>query len=615
MQGVENLKSFVVNAPTNPGVYRMIDKSDKILYIGKAKNLKNRLTQYTQINNLTNRIARMVFNIARLEVTTTRTETEALLLEARLIKENKPPYNIMLRDDKSFPYIAFDENSDYPRIYKHRGKKQKGVSYFGPYPSPTSVNIAISTLQRAFLLRPCADSYFENRKKPCMEYQIKRCSAPCMNYISQDDYKILMKQAKDFLNGRSQEVKKSLQEKMMQASDAMEYEKAAVYRNRIAALSHVQSKQSIYFNNIDEADVIAVAIINNKVCIQIFFVRGGNILGNTEYFPSNTEDMTESDILEFFIMNFYENKPLGKDILISHELVGKELIENALYETSGKKVEIFCPQKGEKRQIVEMALENAKNSIERKFAEEERSGIILAKIKEVFGIKRDITRIEVFDNSHIFGDSAIGAMIVAGFDEENKWGLLKKHYRRFNVDAGEKKTGGDDFDMMRQVMRRRYGRIKNEGTKFPELVILDGGAGQLSSAMQIFKELEIENEFDVIAIAKGPDRNAGNEDFYQVGNAPFELQKNDPILYFIQNLRDEVHRFAITGHRAKKVKSLIRSKLDEIPEIGPKRKKALLNHFGSATLVENASLEELIKVEGINQLTAEKVYNYFRDTI
>jgi excinuclease ABC subunit C len=615
MQGVENLKSFVVNAPTNPGVYRMIDKSDKILYIGKAKNLKNRLTQYTQINNLTNRIARMVFNIARLEVTTTRTETEALLLEARLIKENKPPYNIMLRDDKSFPYIAFDENTDYPRIYKHRGKKQKGVSYFGPYPSPTSVNIAISTLQRAFLLRPCADSYFENRKKPCMEYQIKRCSAPCMNYISQDDYKILMKQAKDFLNGRSQEVKKSLQEKMMQASDAMEYEKAAVYRNRIAALSHVQSKQSIYFNNIDEADVIAVAIINNKVCIQIFFVRGGNILGNTEYFPSNTEDMTESDILEFFIMNFYENKPLGKDILISHELVGKELIENALYETSGKKVEIFCPQKGEKRQIVEMALENAKNSIERKFAEEERSGIILAKIKEVFGIKRDITRIEVFDNSHIFGDSAIGAMIVAGFDEENKWGLLKKHYRRFNVDAGEKKTGGDDFDMMRQVMRRRYGRIKNEGTKFPELVILDGGAGQLSSAMQIFKELEIENEFDVIAIAKGPDRNASNEDFYQVGSTPFKLQKNDSILYFIQNLRDEVHRFAITGHRAKKVKSLIRSKLDEIPEIGPKRKKALLNHFGSATLVENASLEELIKVEGINQLTAEKVYNYFRDTI
>jgi excinuclease ABC subunit C len=612
MQGLENLKSFVENAPTNSGVYRMIDKSDKILYIGKAKNLKNRLSQYTQINNLTNRIARMVFQISRVEITTTRTETEALLLEARLIKENKPPYNIMLRDDKSFPYIAFDENSDYPRIYKHRGKKQKGVSYFGPYPSPTAVNIAISTLQRAFLLRPCADSYFQNRTKPCMEYQIKRCSAPCVNLISQDEYKILLKQAKDFLNGRSQEVKKTLQEKMMQASDAMEYEKAAVFRNRISALSHVQSKQSIYFNNIDEADVIAAASLNGKVCIQIFFVRGGNILGNTEYFPSNTEDTTESDILEFFIMNFYENKPLGKDILISHELIGKELIENALYETSGKKVEIFCPQKGEKRQIVEMALENAKNSLERKFAEEEKSGIILAKIKEIFGIKRDIKRIEVFDNSHIFGDSAIGAMIVAGFDEENKWGLLKKHYRRFNVDAGQKKTGGDDFDMMRQVMRRRYGRIKNEGTKFPELVILDGGAGQLSSAMQIFKELEIENEFDVIAIAKGVDRNAGNEDFYQPNKQPFKLPKNDPILYFIQNLRDEVHRFAITGHRAKKAKSLIHSRLDEIPDIGPKRKKALLNHFGSATLVENASLDELTKVEGINSATAEKIYNFFR---
>lgn len=596
---------------TQPGVYRMISAEDKILYIGKAKNLRNRLDQYTDMKRLISRLQRMVFQVARVEITTTRTETEALLLEARLIKENKPPYNIMLRDDKSFPYIAFDENHEFPRIYKHRGKKVKGVSYFGPYPSAQSVNIAISTLQRAFLLRPCADSYFKNRDKPCMEYQIKRCSAPCVNLIAQQDYEQLLKQAKDFLNGRTQEIKKSLQEKMEAASNEMNYEQAAIYRNRISALATVQSKQSVHFNNIEDADVIAIAMQREKVCIQIFFVRGGNILGNTEYFPSNTEGMNESEILEFFITTFYENKPLGKDIIISHDIYNKEMLENALFELSGKKTTIVCPQKGEKRQIVEMALENARGSIERKIIEEERAGDIIMKLKEIFGISREIKRIEVFDNSHIFGESAIGAMVVAGYDEENKWGLLKKHYRRFNVEAGEKKTGGDDFDMMRQVMRRRYGRIKNEGTAFPELVLLDGGLGQLSVAMEVFKELGVENEFDVIAIAKGPDRNAGNEDFYQPGKQPFKLEKNDPVLYFLQNLRDEVHRFAITGHRSKRSKNLIRSKLDEIPDIGPTRKKALLNHFGAVSLIENASLEELCKVEGINRATAEKIYNFF----
>ncbi len=444
-----------------------------------------------------------------------------------------------------------------------------------------------------------------------MEYQIKRCSAPCVNLIAQQDYEQLLKQAKDFLNGRTQEIKKSLQEKMEAASNEMNYEQAAIYRNRISALATVQSKQSVHFNNIEDADVIAIAMQREKVCIQIFFVRGGNILGNTEYFPSNTEGMNESEILEFFITTFYENKPLGKDIIISHDIYNKEMLENALFELSGKKTTIVCPQKGEKRQIVEMALENARGSIERKIIEEERAGDIIMKLKEIFGISREIKRIEVFDNSHIFGESAIGAMVVAGYDEENKWGLLKKHYRRFNVEAGEKKTGGDDFDMMRQVMRRRYGRIKNEGTAFPELVLLDGGLGQLSVAMEVFKELGVENEFDVIAIAKGPDRNAGNEDFYQPGKQPFKLEKNDPVLYFLQNLRDEVHRFAITGHRSKRSKNLIRSKLDEIPDIGPTRKKALLNHFGAVSLIENASLEELCKVEGINRATAEKIYNFF----
>lgn len=613
MKGIEILKNAVASMTTSPGVYRMISAEGKLLYIGKAKNLRNRVEQYTDMKRLVSRIQRMVFQVAEVQLTLTTTESEALLLEARLIKEHKPPYNIMLRDDKSFPYIAIDETHDFPRIYKHRGKKVKGVSYFGPYPSAMSVNMAISTLQRAFLLRPCADTYFRTRERPCMEFQIKRCSAPCVDLIEKQAYADSVQQAKDFLQGRTQEIKKNLQEKMEDASSKMEYEKAADYRNRISALAVVQSKQGIYFNNIDEADVIAVAQASDKVCIQVFFVRGGNILGNTEYFPGNTEGSSESDILEFFIMNFYENKPLGKDIIVSHDIYNKEVLENALLEASGKKSEIIFPQKGEKRQLVEMALENARNSIERKVAEEEKSGIIIKQMKETFGITRDIKRIEIFDNSHIFGESAIGAMVVAGYDEENKWGFLKKLYRRFNVESGEKKTGGDDFEMMRQVMRRRYGRIKNEGTTFPDLVLLDGGAGQLSVAIEIFKELGVENEFDVIAIAKGEDRNAGNEDFYMPGRAPFKLQKKDPVLYFMQNLRDEVHRFAITGHRSKRSRTLIRSRLDEIPDIGPTRKKALLNHFGAVSLIENATLEELRKVPGISHSTAEKIYNFFRD--
>ncbi len=612
MKGVEVLKEAVAIMTTSPGVYRMIDEHGTILYIGKAKNLKNRVTQYTIISNLTHRIALMVYRVAKVEITTTPSETEALLLEARLIKEHRPHYNILLRDDKSFPYIAIDESKDFPRIYKHRGKKIKGVSYFGPYPSAVSVNSAISTLQRAFMLRPCEDSFFKNRTRPCMEYQIKRCSAPCTNYITKEEYAESVKQAKDFLNGRTQEVKKVLQEKMNKAAEEMQYEQAAIFRNRISALSHVQNKQSIYFTHIKDADVIALAVANGRVCIQVFFVRSGNILGNTEYFPSNTEEMEEGEIMEYFITNFYENKPAPKEIIVSHEVKEKELVEAALMESYGNPVEINFPMKGERRQIIEMGLGNARNSIDRKMAEEEKSGDIIRKFTEMFDLKREIRRIEVFDNSHTFGESSIGAMIVAGYDEENKWGFLKKLYRKFNVDPGEKKTGGDDFEMMRQVMRRRYGRLKDEGTKFPDVVLIDGGAGQLSVAMEIFKELGVENEFDVIAIAKGPDRNAGNEDFYMPGRTAFNLPPNNPVLYFLQNMRDEVHRFAITGHRSKRLKNLMKSQLDEVPDIGPTRKKALLNHFGSIHQIKDASIEQLMKVEGINRKTAEKIHDYFR---
>jgi excinuclease ABC subunit C len=609
---VEVVKHASINVPASAGVYRMIGNADKILYIGKAKNLQNRLDQYTQIKQLSSRIARMIHLVEKVEITTTQTESEALLLEAKLIKEHKPPFNILLKDDKSFPFIAIDENHDFPRIYKHRGKKEKNQSYFGPYSSVMAVNKAISILQKAFLLRPCTDTYFKARKKPCMEYQIKRCSAPCVNIISKQDYFSYVKQAKNFLSGKTDDVKVELQKKMEETSANFQYESAAIYRDRIIALSTIQSSQKIHFNTIDEADVIALMSENSKLCIQVFFVRGGFILGNAEYFPSNIEGLDNSEILEFFISSFYENKPVSKNIILSHSPTNIDIIKQALYEISGKNPEIIVPVRGEKKDALELALSNAKSSIERKFAEEEKSGKIIQKLKEIFNIKREITRIEVFDNSHIFGQNSIGAMIVAGYDEENKWGLLKKYYRKFNVESGEKITGGDDFEMMRQVMKRRYGRIKIEGSKFPELVILDGGLGQLSVALDVFKELGVEKEFDVIAIAKGPDRNAGNEDFYQPNKAPFKLSKNDPVLYFLQNLRDEVHRFAITGHRAKRSKALVSSQLDEIEDIGKIRKKALLNYFGSIALIKSASIEDLCKVEGISQSLAEKIYYHFR---
>lgn len=613
MQGVEILKKSLENMPLVPGVYKMLGKDNKPLYIGKAKNLKNRVTSYANIEKLPYRLKRMVFNIHRVEYLITKTEVEALLLESRLIKENKPQYNILLKDDKSFPYICIDEAHDFPRIYKHRGKKKKQSSYFGPYPSAGNVKEVITTLQKVFLVRPCKDSYFKARTRPCIEYEIKRCSAPCVNLIDKKNYMELIQETKDFLNGKTDDIQTDLKQKMQASSDAMEYEKAAEYRNRIVALNTVLNKQSIYSRNISDADIIAIANVGGTICIQVFFLRSGKILGNKEYFPSQIEGQENAEILQFFILSFYQEKPVPKNILLSEDVSEPEILNTALNELANSKVEISVPkQHGEKLKLVDIALTNAKQSIERKLAENENTEKTLEKIAGIFEIKEKIKRIEVFDNSHIFGAQAIGGMIVAGYDEENKWGFLKSQYRKFNVDAGDKKTGGDDFYMMRQVLTRRYGRIQKEDGNFPDLILIDGGKGQLSIAIKVFKELGLYDKLNFVCIAKGPDRNVGREDFYMPNGRIFKLPENDSALYFLQNLRDEVHRFAITGHRAKRSKALVKSPLDEIPDIGAVRKKSLLAHFGSAKAVKEASLEQLLQVKGISKNLSDQIYNYFR---
>lgn len=615
MKGIKAIQKALENMPSSSGIYRMVGSDGDILYIGKAKNLKKRIYSYTQIAKLTNRLRKMVSQVQSVEITTTRTEAEALLLESRLIKGNQPPYNIMLRDDKSYPYIALDESHDFPRILKHRGAKKKQVTYFGPYPSVGAVMNAISSIQRVFLIRSCTDGFFKSRTRPCMEYEIKKCSAPCVDKISEQEYGSLVSATKDFLNGKSDEIRLKMQEKMEQASKLEEYEIAAKYRDRIQALNAISAKQNIYSKTVSDADVIAIAFAGGKVAVQILFIRSGKMLGASEFFPRGAEDFSEAEIIEHFIMSFYSSRPAPKNIIISNDIYSKSSVEDALYESAQAKVKIIYPQKGEKLGLVDMAIANAKASLERKLIEDESSSKTLKRIADILEIKEDIKRIEVFDNSHISGTNAIGAMIVAGYDEDGKWGLQKKLYRKFNVDSGEKKTGGDDFFMMRQVLKRRYGRIQKEaeqGATFPDLILIDGGLGQLNVATEVFEELGIAGKLNYVGIAKGVDRNSGREDFYLPSQTPFKLEPNDPALYLLQNLRDEAHRFAITGHRAKRAKSLIKSQLDEIPDIGSVRKKALLNHFGSVKAIKEATLDELTKAEGISKKTAEKVFNWFQ---
>lgn len=609
--GVKAIERHLQHMPEEPGVYRMLNSDGDVLYVGKAKNLKKRVISYTQLARLVPRIQRMVMQTAEMEIVTTRTEAEALLLEANLIKSLKPRYNILLRDDKSFPYIAITGTHDYPRITKHRGEKKPTDTYFGPFASAGAVNHTITVLQKAFLLRPCSDSVFSGRTRPCLEYQIKRCSAPCVNYISKEDYQALVKQGQDFLSGKSRDIQAELTRQMEEASARMDYEEAAQIRDRIKAMASIQAKQGINAASLAEADIVALHREEVQCCVQVFFVRGGQTLGHKAYFPTQTDGYSDEEVMEAFLGRFYQNHPAPPLILLSHDLFSKQVMEEALQSKERAKIRILIPQKGEKRQLVETALANAQGALHRKLQEEASEKERLAGVATLFGLTPPIRRIEVYDNSHIFGKHAVGAMIVAG--EE---GFMKQAYRKFTVDPGEENTGGDDFWMLRQMLTRRFKRLKKEhptrDDHWPDLLLIDGGAGHLTIAQEVMEELEL-TEIPLVCIAKGPDRNAGREDYYQPGKKPFKLPPSDPVGYYLQRLRDEAHRFAINAHRGKRANAIRTSVLDDIPGIGATRKKALLHHFGSARGVEEARLEELMKVDGISRATAKTIYDYFHE--
>lgn len=611
-QGVDKLKEYLKILPTVPGVYQMVDVKGKIIYVGKARNLVKRVANYTQPQRLEYRIQNMVASVDRLEFITTETESEALLLEANLIKKHEPKYNILLKDGKSYPYILITKDHKYPRITKHRGKRKIAGKYYGPFASAGSVNKAISDIQKAFLIRPCSDSFFGNRKRPCMEYQIKRCSAPCVDKISTADYAELVKQTNEFLKGNSRDIQAQLAQLMEQASVDMDYEKAAVYRDRIKALNQIQAKQKIHISGLNDADIIALAIDKGQCCVQVFFYRGGQNFGNRAFYLKNIDSQSEGEILSAFISQFYnEDNIPPKDIFASSAPDDGDILQLLLTDIAAGKVEISTPKRGERRQIVEEALKNAEMALTNKLISSIKQSENLKNVKKLFGLDSLPERIEVYDNSHISGQNQVGAMIVAGSD-----GFNKKAYRRFNITSVHIKPG-DDYAMMTEVLTRRFKRLKSEcpeKTKgiWPDLVLIDGGAGHLSTAIKVFDELGLMNDIVFACISKGPDRNAGREQFHMPGRESFTLPHSDAVMYYLQTLRDEAHRFAIGSHRIKRSKTVSKSVLDSIPGIGPKRKKILLNHFGSADGVKKASVQELREAEGIDSKTAEIIYNALR---
>lgn len=609
IEGVEIIKKYIKNLGNGPGVYRMISEDGNVLYVGKAKNLTNRVKNYTNLKGLPHRIAKMVSLTRTMEFVTTHTEVEALLLEANLIKRYKPTYNILLRDDKSFPYILIDTSHKNPQVLKHRGaKKQKG-HYFGPFASVGAVNASLNILQKAFTLRTCSDSIFNSRSRPCLLYQIKRCSAPCVGKISDEDYDANVKEAYDFLSGKSDAIKKKFTKQMEDASSEMNYELAAVYRDRLKALAAVQSRQDATDGKLEEADVIAAYSQGGQTCVQVFFYRGGQNWGNKAYFPRHDKDQHIDEILPAFISQFYDNKHPPKKIFVNSSIKQKALLEEALGIKAERKVHITMPQRGGNLLLVEMVERNAREALERKVAETSSQAKLLAGVADLFDLDAPPSRIEVYDNSHIQGSSALGAMIVAGPE-----GFDKKSYRKFNI-KDESLAPGDDFGMMREVMERRFKRQLREdpdrksGT-WPDLLLIDGGKGQLSAVMSVLEDLGVA-DIPTVAIAKGPDRNAGREDFYLPGKSPFKLPPNDPVLYFLQRLRDESHRFVIGSHRSKRSQKIHKSILDDLPGVGAARKKALLLHFGSAKAVSGAAIADLAKVNGISKALATKIYDYF----
>jgi excinuclease ABC subunit C len=662
--GIEVIQQFARHLPNKPGVYRMFDRAGEVLYVGKAKSLKNRVTAYARGMAHTNAVARMIAETANMEFVTTGTETEALLLESNLIKQLRPRYNVLLRDDKSFPYILLTGDHPAPQIAKHRGSRQRKGDYFGPFASVWAVKRTIDALQKAFLIRTCSDSFYENRTRPCLLFQIKRCAGPCTGEISHTDYQALAGQARDFLSGRSSAVKQTLSARMQEAAETLEFEKAARYRDRLAALSAVQAGQDINTQNVEEADVFAIDEQGGHFCVEIFFFRNHQNWGNRALFPRADKSLTPAEVLASVVTQFYDDKPPPRLVLLSHEVEEIALIGQALSARAGRKVEVAAPRRGERRDLVAHAQKNAKEALSRKLAENAGQQSLLAALGEAFGLQKPPRRIEVYDNSHIMGTNAVGGMVVAGRD-----GFMKSHYRTFNISSDT--IAGDDFGMMREVLKRRFSRLAKEsgataGTATdspppggeelevggersvepapsgtppiplpspqggreaplptlteddsafpsrPDLVIVDGGKGQFEAARRIMAECGAA-DIALVAIAKGEDRNAMRETFFMVGREPFKLPPRDPALFFIQRLRDEAHRFAIGTHRARRKRDITKNPLDEIPGIGPSRKRALLLHFGTVKAIQRAKLDDLMRTPGVNAATAKAVHEFFHD--
>jgi excinuclease ABC subunit C len=651
--GAEVIKRFWKTLPNSPGIYRMLNTTGEVLYVGKAKKLKARVASYARGQGHSNRIARMIAETASMEFVVTETETEALLLETNYIKQFKPRFNVLMRDDKSFPYILVTADHAAPQIVKHRGARNRKGDYYGPFASAWAVKRTIDALQKAFLLRTCSDSYFQNRSRPCLLWQIKRCAGPCTNEVSQDEYGALVREAKLFLNGRSSAVKEQMATEMMKAADALEFEKAARYRNRIAALSAVSSSQDVNAQTIEEADVFAIAEQAGQFCIEVFFFRMFQNWGNRAFFPRAHASLSKAEVLDAFLAQFYDDKPVPRAILLSEEIENAELLATAFSERAGRKVEFLRPQRGEKKDLIDHAMKNATEELSRRMADAASQTKLMAALAEAFKLAKPPRRIEVYDNSHIMGTNAVGGMIVAGVE-----GFRKQHYRTFNI-KNEELTPGDDFGMMREVLERRFARLVKDsapnlplgagdpdsmpdaeqpttggpqpGTtasgnphsgrssddndtfpSWPDLVLIDGGKGQVEAARATLEKLGI-TEVPLVGVAKGADRDAGRETFIIPGREPFRLPPRDPALYFVQRLRDEAHRFAIGAHRAKRKRELTKSPLDEIGGIGPARKRALLLHFGTAKAIARASLDDLARTPGVNAATAKAVYAFFHD--
>jgi len=606
--GVAAIRNVLKTLPSRPGVYRMQDARGDVLYVGKARVLKNRVNSYTQVAKQPKRLARMIAQTRSMTIVTTRTEAEALLLEAQLIKRFRPPYNVLLRDDKSFPFILLREDHAFPRVQKHRGARRIKGQYYGPFASAGSVTRTLNALQKLFLLRSCSDSFFANRSRPCLLYQIRRCSAPCVGRIEEGAYAELVDDAKAFLAGKSTGVQTRLGKLMAEASEGQDFELAAIYRDRLRALTYIQGSQTVHAEGLGDGDVFALAGKGGVMCIQAFFIRGGQNWGHRSFFPAHTADVPEEEVLSSFLVQFYEEMPPPRRILLDRDLPDRALLEEALCARAERKVSIERPQRGDRRKLMEQAKRNAEEALDRRMAESTSQAKVLRELAETFELPDVPKRIEVYDNSHIMGTNATGAMIVAGPE-----GFRNNSYRKFNIKSGV--TPGDDFGMMREVLERRFARLEKEDPdrssgEWPDLLLIDGGKGQLSAACEMMENAGV-HDIPVVAVSKGPDRNAGRETFHMPGGRELTFPPNSALLFYLQRLRDEAHRFAIGTHRAKRAKSLTTSTLDEVPGIGPNRKRALLMHFGTARAVKGAALDDLERAPGISKAMARQLYDYF----